>query len=496
MEWDYPAHWRPLCKWLSVLLLFSLTAVSPTAGASPANPVPAPLSLRDCIDIALKNNHSITVSRFSVEIAEEQHRQALSAYWPQVGIKAAYTVMDEDPNFIFPASTVNTPAMTVQFPNPMVPGSSIPVQVPPSSVNIPQQNVKLMDRENFYATLNATLPLYTGGKIRSIERQAEQGVRAAREEARRTDLQVIYDVKRYYYGAVLAGELLRIGRDTLARMEVTLELTENLYTRGSGRVKKTDFLRNKTVVEGLRGAVSALEANEKLAKAALANAMGIDWNSHVEVAEERLPYAPVNAGLKDLVSDAYRFNPDWASLEAGLKAAEAKVDEARSGHFPTIALFGKLTRIVNSYDAGLVTPANKNSWTVGVGLELPIFNGLRTTAETREAGARLGRLKEQQVLLREGLALQVKNIFIRMISARQQKESSEAAAAAAEENRSLNERAYQAELVETKDVIEAQLIESLMKAQYQKALYDHLEAAANLDFVVGNEVKELISGAP
>jgi outer membrane protein len=110
----------------------------------------------------------------------------------------------------------------------------------------------------------------------------------------------------------------------------------------------------------------------------------------------------------------------------------------------------------------------------------------------REAAARLRKLKEQQVLLREGLALQVKNIFIKMISARQQKESSEAAASAAEENRSLNERAYSAGLVDTKDVIEAQIMESLMKAQYQKARYDHLEARANLDFIVGREVNDLV----
>ncbi len=476
-------HFKPAGMWLTVLCLAILMMAARWSGAAEKS-----LSLNDCISLALANNHSRAVSRMNIEIAEEQHRQAVSAYWPQVGVKAAYTVMDEDPDFIFPASSLNTPTMTTVIQTPLGPA---PVTIPSSSMNIPRQDVKLMDRENFYASLNATVPLYTGGKISSVVRQAEQGMRAAREEARRNDLQVIYDVKRYYYGAVLAWELLRIGRETLQRMEVTLELTENLYTNGSGRVKKTDFLRNKTVVEGLRSAVSALEANEKLAKAALANTMGMAWDDRLEVAEERLPYTPVHTGLKDLVNGAYLFNPDWASLEAGLKVAQARVDEAGSGHFPRIALFGNLTRIVNSYDAGVVTPANKNSWTVGIGLEFPIFNGLRTTAEVHEAAARLRKLKEQQVLFREGLALQVKNIFIRMHSASQQKESSEEAAAAAEENRSLNERAYQAELVETKDVIEAQLVESLMKAQYQKALYDHLAAGAELDFVVGKEVSEL-----
>ena len=446
------------------------------------------LTLQNCIDLALQNNHARAASRYSIEIAEAQHRQALSAYWPQVGVKATYSILDEDPNFIFPGRNISLPQ-----------GMTIPVNTPNgpyelSSLPVPEQNVKLMDRQNFIASLNATLPLYTGGKVSSIVRQAEQGVRAAREESRRTDLQVIYDTTRFYYGAVLGKELLKIGRDTLARMEVTLELTENLYTKGSGRVKKTDYLRSKTVVEWLRSAVSSLEANEKLAKAALTNSMAIPWDTPIEIAAEDLPFTPVRSDLHDLVSETYRFNPDWSRMEAGLTAAEAKISEARSGHLPKVGLFGSLTRIENSYDKGIVTPENRNSWAVGIGLEIPLFDGLRTTNEVREAKARLAKLQEQQVLLREGLALQVKHLFIQLMRSQEQKNSTEAAAIAAEENRSLNERAYQEELVETKDVIEAQLMESLMKAQHLKTLYDHLDARASLDFVVGKAVADQFAG--
>jgi len=447
------------------------------------------LTLKDCLDIAQGKNHSRGVSSFSLEIAEAQHRQALSGYWPQIGVKAAYSIMDQDPNFVFPARSINMPQGTALLVR--TPGGDFPL----SSLPVPEQNVKLMDKKNFYATLNATLPLYTGGQVSSLVRQAKQGMAAAREEARRTNLQIIFDITRYYYGAVLAGELRRIGTDTLARMEVTLELTEKLYTQGSGRVRKTDFLRNKTVVEALRSAVRALEANELLAKAALTNSMGISWDTPIDLAQRELPFTPASSQLKDLVSNAYHFNPDWARLEAGLAAAEAKIDEAKSGHLPKIGLFGNLTRIENPYDKGIVTDENRTSWTIGVGIELPIFNGLRTVNEVREARARLGRLKEQQLLLKEGIALQVKYIFIQMMSAQQQKGSSEAAATAAEENRALNERAYQEEMVETKDVIEAQLIESLMMAQYRKSLFDNIEARANLDFVVGREVSSLINDA-
>jgi outer membrane protein len=447
------------------------------------------LSLQECIDIALQNNRYRTASKFAIEIAEAQYQQTLSAFWPQLAVKSTYSVMDQDPNFIFPATNINVPSTTVIVNTPLGP---LPVTIPPQSVTVPDQDIKLMDRETLLSSLNLTYPIYTGGLRGAIVKQAAKGLQAAKEEARRTDLQVVYDVRRMYYGAVLGRELVQIGKDALARMEVTLELTENLYKRGSGRVKKTDYLRNKTVVEGLRSAVAMLQANEKIAEAALINTMGLDWNTTIEISETLLSFTPYQADLKDLVGNAYSFNPDWAKLQAGLEAAEAKIKEAKSGHHPKLALFGNLTHIDNAYDAGIATSRNKNSWTVGLGMELPLFNGFRTTNEIKEAYGRLGKLKEQKILLKEGLALQVKHLFIQMTSAQEQKKASEEAAKSSEENRDLNERAYQEELVETKDVIEAQLVESLMKAQYQKALFDHIESQAHLDFVIGKEIAKLI----
>lgn len=492
----------PLLPLLLIMLVCRFSAASPAVAAEESGedarlPSPAAtvtgrgLTLGQCIDIALEKNHTRLVSRYAMEIAEAQHRQALSGYWPQIGAKATYSIFDEDPNFIFPAKTFQMPASTITATTPMGP---IPISVPANSYKIPEQKVKLMDRKNFVAGLNATLPLYTGGQVSALVRQAEQGMKAAREEARRDELQVVYDTTRYYYGAVLARELLRIGRDALTRMEVTLELTESLYTRGSGKVRKTDYLRNKTVVEWLRCTIATLEANEQMARAALTNSMGLEWREPVEPARYELPFVPVRVELKDLVSDAYSFNPDWARLEAGLDAAAAKIDEAASGHLPKVGLFGNLNRIENSYNKGIVSSANRTSWAVGIGLELPLFNGMRTAGQVREARARLEKLRQQQCLLQEGIALQVKQVFIQLMSSQQQKASAEAAAASSQENRELNERAYQEELVETKDVIEAQLVESLMMAQYQKALYDHIEARASLDFIVGRQVTEIVDG--
>ena len=50
---------------------------------------------------------------------------------------------------------------------------------------------------------------------------------------------------------MLARQLHQVGKDTLARMEATLSLTETMYKEGSGKVKKTDYLDNKVMVESL-----------------------------------------------------------------------------------------------------------------------------------------------------------------------------------------------------------------------------------------------------
>lgn len=432
--------------------------------------------LEECLDIALKNNRHRLVSNFAIEIAEAQHKQALSAYWPQLKIGVSATRLDEDVNFIFPEETSNYTISGI---------APIPID---ARVTVPEKDIKVMDRDTIVSSLGLIYPLYTGGKRGAIAEQAEIGVKVAKESAKRTDLQVIYDVKRMYYGAVLAKKLQKLGQDTLDRFKITLGLTEHLYKTGSGTVKKTDYLRTKVIVSTIRSMLEMLKSNDKLAKAALVNAMGLDWKTRIEPSENEIPFKPFGVDLTKLVANAYEFNPDWASLKLAIKAAEAGIDVAKSGHFPMIALIGSLNNINNSYDYGIMTDQNRNSWTIGIGLEIPLFTGFRTQNEVREAAARLDKIKQQKVLFHEGLALQVKDVFLQMARAQGQVAATKDSLDAALENRKLNVRAYQNEVVETKDVIEAQLLEAFVNGQYLKALNDHAVNRAKLNFIVGSEM--------
>jgi outer membrane protein TolC len=485
---------------------------------APGRAVPQVLSVEDCLRISMEKNHQRPASRFAVAMAEAQHRQALAGYWPQVNAKAGWFRLDEAPNFIFPAETMYVPSQTIAVPGgtaavtipanafgPGFPPSAVqmPVSFPGQSVTttaqvfpIPEQNIKLANPENFTASGNLTWLLFDGGMRKGYREQALGAVEAAQAEVRRTDLEIADSVVRMYYGALLARQLRQVGEDTLARMEVTLELTESLYKNGAGKVNKTDYLDNLVMVETIRSMVAELARNEAAAEAALAYTMGLAWNATVRPSAEELPYRPFAGNLDELVGTAYEFNPDWAKLEAGLRALGGAVTTARSGYYPKVAFTGELHRWWNSYTAGMATAENKAGWSIGVGLEIPLFDGFLTRNKVAEALARVAKLKEEKFLLHEGIGLQLRASFLALEAASKIYQAANRAMVAARENRDLTSRAYQSELVETEKVIRAQLFEALMTAQYLKARYDLVAIESQISLVVGKEIAAKVNSKP
>lgn len=461
------------------------------------------MNLERCLELARQNSHRKRAAQSGQDVAKAQYGQARSSRYPTVTASFTATELDENPNFLFPASSLTMPASV--FPIPpmgvtipanafgpgfpptdvplMAPGSMIPI--PPQTYPIPEQNVQLMDRTLLTLSVKALFPLYTGGLAGGRIAQTKAGMEAARQEQRQTEAEVVYDVKRAYWGVVLTNQLLEVARDTLARMEATLELTQHLFESGSGRVKKTDFLRNKAMAETIRSMVAELENQERSAKAGLEAAVEWDGTAPIEVADKALPYAPATCQVPQTVTQAIGFSPQLARLQAGLAAARAGVSVARSSLLPKAGLFADVHQFGNSLESGTMTKENKFGWSFGLGVEVPVFDGLRGINEVREARASLQKLQHQDVLLRQFLAYEVKTTCSQVAKGADQVKSSRDAYQAASESRDLNVRAYQEELVETKDVIEAQLMEAVLAAQHYRALFDNLEAQAKLEMVAG-----------
>ena len=464
------------------ILISRLTAVLQAQDARQASGEPKSskagttlkLTLPACLDSAFSNNRFRPASQQGVRVAEAQLKQARSGYWPQVSAQLSAVTMDQDPNFVMPP----TPQTLV-----------VPV-LGTMNIDLPAQDIKLMDKLNGLAKLEMVYPVYTGGFISSMVRQAESGLQIAKIETQRTDFKIRADVKRMYYGCVLARNLSILADEALIRLETTLQLTENLYQKGSGKVKKTDYLKNKIIVESVRSLAETAKQNENTAQAALMNAMGMTWKGDLEVEDAEIPFETESVAFASLVQKAFESNPDMAKASAGLTALEAKCDQASSGYYPHVALIGNMSHTENKWDYGYVSPKMKDSWLIGIGVKLDIFSGFRTTGEVEEATARMNKLQDERVVLREGIALQIRYYYNKMIEAQNHERTSRSAMETAMENRDLTERAYQNDLLEVKDLIEAQILESFTKARYQKARYDHYETLAMLEQMIGSTISD------
>ncbi len=435
------------------------------------------LSLKNCIEIALENNHKMDAAKEGVNIAAAQKKQAESGYWPQLALKAVYSLMDQDPTFVLPSFKMSLPVN--------LSGLTLNFDIP-----VPEQDAKVMDKQNLHGALTLTYPLYTGGKVQSINKQAEYGIEIAKQETKKTDLEIRFEVKSYYYSVVFTKVLYNIGENALEKLEATLNLTESMYKNGSGKVTKIDYLRNKVIVDQIRTLVSGIKGKIELSKEALRFSLGGNLPADFDVSSDEIPNINYSLNADSIVTTAYNYNPDWSKVNSAVEVFKSKIDEAQSGFLPSIGIFGSFDQNINSYRYGFVNKDNKSMWTVGLGMEMPIFSGFRTSGEVDEAKAKLNEITDQKQLLHDAIILQVRNACNDVKTTEDQLKKTLEAKNTAEESRELNERAFQMDMVEAKDLVEAQLMESFVQAQYQKALYDHSIAQAKLEMIIGKEIGE------
>jgi outer membrane protein TolC len=446
--------------------------------ASAADPLDQ-LTLERAIEIARENHRSLRASQAALDMAEAQYQQAMAAFGPKLGFEAGIQRADQDRTFSF-SGTVQTPDLSIS-----TPFGPVPVQGQPLPMNL---DVKLFDRDVSKAALNFTYPLYTGGKEEALQGMARKGAEIAREEKRRTELEVVRDVRKYYNGVHFTQHMEALASDTLARFEALEDLTDRLYQNASLRVKRTDYLRTKTTTAVTRSMLHEARYASRLSKEALVNAMGLPLNTPLTLAAET-PLPPFDARLEDLIADAMQFNPDKQRLELAVQAASFKIDEARSGYLPTIGLEASTYKVWNDYQRGLFNDDNRDGWTIGIGIKWDLFDSGLTRAEVNAAQAGKLKLEAQRVLLDNGLALQIKDDFLRIQRSRVQVDDNLKAQAYAEENRKLHVRAYQEEMVETKDVIEAQIVESFTQASLYRAGHELRTALADLDYKLGRALQ-------
>jgi outer membrane protein TolC len=450
-------------------LLLGFCLLVPASGSVVAANEPLRYGLDRAIEVALENNRLRTISQQSLAIAEAQYRQAASSYWPRLSLNAGFQHRDEKAQFEYPEQTFD-----------LAPG-----MLPP--VTVPSQNIDLLDRDTTFYTMNLTYPLYTGGKRSSLIEQAKIGVNISSKEVRRTDLQVVQDVRRYFYAALYTQQLVELADDITLSFEVLRDITKTFFEGGSNSVDKLDLLQSELAYTMASSALAELESKHESALSALSFSMGLDWREKIEIDSDSYPISLTPTNLDLLIEQALEFNPEIEKLALVVDVYDAKIDEAKSEYYPTLALVGSYDGFDNDLNGGLNTKTNRRSWMIGLGMQINLFEGGRTRYKVSAAKTERAKMDQQRLLASEVVATQIKSLFLQTNAAKRQVEITQQAIETSHENLDLTSRAYQTGAVDTQKVIEANLFDALIQANHYRAMHDQALHLSEISYLLGRE---------
>lgn len=459
------------------------------------------LNLEDAIALALKNNGLNKISKLNLQIANVQYQQALSSNYPSIDTiiyasrdrrdtifqqRGAIALSPDSikqlasltPSLMGDLSTANA---INSLPNSMIPSSSLDIEL----------DTKAKGRDTVLGRLELNYPIYTGGKISAIIEQARLNKGIKEQSIIRDESGIVFDVKKYYYGYVLTSELYSLIDSIYENMKFSRDLTKEFLEHGTDlKIKRTDYLNIKLLTTLIESTLSKIELNQKMLEGAIANLIGLKYNDVIKIKYNKQKILKSNTSLVNLIKNAHNFNPGINSINLALKIKDEQIKEKDAEYYPMVNLFGNVSHTYNSYDYGYVNKDNENSWTIGVAIKMSLFNGYKTKNEVLEKRLDRRIVEEQKVLLEEGLALMLKNEFLKSSIGYKQVQTLKEAVKTATENSKMNFKGYQYEMVEAKDLVQSQLMEVYVKADYLKNVHDYLVSLAMIDKLIGSKVYE------
>ena len=328
-----------------------------------------------------------------------------------------------------------------------------------------------------YAEVALRKLLYSGGRVDAQISATELGLFRSLETDRRVRQQVVYGVAKTYYQLVEAQRVVDARQEALQSMEQHAQLTRDLLA--AGKVARVDVLRAEVKVADLRQALLKAQNATRLAKLALRNAMGVtEAGELVVLSTLAAPTAPPETGTA--LAEALSQRPDWLASQLAVRQAEADRTAAAAERKPSLSA-------VASYNSEGSDVPNLENWNVGFAVSLPVFDGGRIRAATREAEAELGARQAERELLRQQLELEVTGAVLRIQDALERVAATTKAVAEARETLNIQRRAYELGVGTALDVFDAQTALTQADVNHTQALTDAQTATAELTYAVGRD---------
>jgi outer membrane protein TolC len=324
------------------------------------------LSLREAVDLALKQSPDIVLARLDEQKAEQGVRLARSPFIPKVvvGSGLAYT-------------------------------SGFPMSVEGATPSIFQANAigSVFDRTQSFRIA-----------------AAKESRRGAAIDASVKQDEVVYRTASAFLDAENTARTAEVSRrevDTFARV------LDAVHARvAEGRELPIEVKKAELNLARARYRAQALESAEQAAETSLAAMLGFDPNDQVRPAQGERPQPPLPGSPDVAVQAALNSSKELRSLESKLLAKNLDVRSERAARLPRVDLVAQYAMLArfNNYDK-YFNAFQRNNGQLGVSFQVPIWSGPAVNAATARAEAEAAQIKVQIRTVRTRIAADTRKAF-------------------------------------------------------------------------------------
>ncbi len=195
--------------------------------------------------------------------------------------------------------------------------------------------------------------------------------------------------------------------------------------------------------------------------------------------------APAPADVQKWVADAQEHSYQIAIAQAANQLAEQEVARNRGGHLPTVDLVASHNNTTNS-GGNAFTAQQTRVTTVGVQLNLPLFQGGATQSRWREAEANLEKAKQDLETTRRNVELQTRQAYLGVVSGIAQVQALQQALKSSESLLEASKLGQEVGVRTSLDVLNAQQQMYSTRRDLFQAEYNYLVAQLSLKAAAGS----------
>lgn len=336
---------------LSLLLFASSTALM--AETAP----PDRWTVQEAFGYALAHNPDTKAALERIQAADADITSAKAAFYPRLDVSAEYN-RTNNPMYSF-GNILNQGQFnnTIDFNDPGV-------------TDTLQTKAMLQYR------------LYNGGRDQAGLEAAEQQREAIQSEEQVVRDRLGFAVIRAFYTILQAEETVQARNAALEAANASLAVAQARHQEGS--LLKEDLLNLEVQQAQAQEQCIQAEHGLSLAQRAFLHLLGLTGATvKLDPAASRPQEIPTDRSITN--------RPELAGMHAMIKAREAQLRQAKSGHYPTADAFGSY-----QHDQGIaLDEGSGSSWTTGLKLNYTLFDAQQTSAAMAKAQAQLAETREQ-----------------------------------------------------------------------------------------------------